>query len=48
MQNVSEEQKGITHKILFYIKDIFYLYFKFALYAIVIYIIFYYYDYYFG
>lgn len=48
MHNNIEQKQGFTHQFLSYVKDIFYLYFKFAFYAIIIYIFFYYYDYYFG
>lgn len=44
----SESKKGISHTIWTFIKDFIYLYLKFVIYAVAIYIIFYIYDYYFG
>lgn len=48
MQDTAPQQRGVTQNIGDFLKDFFYIYLKFALYAVVIYVLFYYYDYYFG
>lgn len=46
--NVPTQQTGLSQTIKRNVVDFIYLYLKFAFYALVIYILFYYYDYYFG
>lgn len=48
MQESAPREKGVTQKVWEFLTDFFYIYIKFALYAVAIYILFYYYDYYFG
>ena len=47
MQEVKNET-GVVQVVWKFIKDFLYIYFKFVLYAIAIYILFYYYDMYFS